>query len=545
MDMDNNKTKIRFNIMAIILIVILCFAVCPKTFQNDTFYTIKIGENIVKNGIDMHDPFSFHDLEYTYPHWLYDVGVYLIYNIGGLSGVYISTIMLTILLGLTIYFVNVKLTKNRVTSFIITIGSICFLDKFITARAQLVTFILFLLTIYFIEEFLETKKKRYAIGLIIIPIIIANVHTAVFPFYFVLYLPYIAEYLICLLSESEMRKNKSKIKALNKKAKTDIEKSELLEIEKKISELQKRNEVLLSRKEEKSKKAYKITINKNNNIKALIIIMIICVLTGFLTPLGTTPYTYLIKTMQGNTTQNISEHAPLILINNSNYVCVLVIFIAILMFTDTKIRLCDLFMLAGLIVLAFWSRRQESMFLLISGVILNRLVCSMFAKYCPDLTKKLERKMTKIPGILITISLVLIFSAVYYIPKINTNYIDETQYPVNASDYILNNLDVNNIRLYNEYNYGSYLIYRGIPVFVDSRADLYSPEFNKDVNVFTDFLDVYRVDIEDIEGIFNKYGFTHLIMKKSAKLRTVLKQKPETYVQLYEDDYFCVFERKK
>ena len=53
---------------------------------------------------------------------------------------------------------------------------------YIAARAQLVTFILFILTIYFIEKFLETKQKRYAVGLVIIPIIIANVHVAVWPF---------------------------------------------------------------------------------------------------------------------------------------------------------------------------------------------------------------------------------------------------------------------------------------------------------------------------------------------------------------------------
>ena len=34
------------------------------------------------NGIDMMDHFSFHtNLAYTYPHWLYDVCTYLIYNI--------------------------------------------------------------------------------------------------------------------------------------------------------------------------------------------------------------------------------------------------------------------------------------------------------------------------------------------------------------------------------------------------------------------------------------------------------------------------------
>ena len=78
-----DKYSVRFNIMAILLIAIFCFSISPITLQNDTFYTIKIGEHIIQNGIDMHDPFSFHDLKYTYPHWLYDVMIYLIYNIGG------------------------------------------------------------------------------------------------------------------------------------------------------------------------------------------------------------------------------------------------------------------------------------------------------------------------------------------------------------------------------------------------------------------------------------------------------------------------------
>ena len=79
-----NKKKICFEIMAIILITIFGICLAPKTLQNDTFYTIKIGEHIVQNkGIDMKDPFSWHqNLDYTYPHWLYDVMIYTIYSIG-------------------------------------------------------------------------------------------------------------------------------------------------------------------------------------------------------------------------------------------------------------------------------------------------------------------------------------------------------------------------------------------------------------------------------------------------------------------------------
>ena len=160
-----NKNNVRFDILAILLIAIFCFAISPVTLQNDTFYTIEIGEHIIENGIDMKDPFSFHDLEYTYPHWLYDVGIYLIYSVGGQLGIYISTITLAVTLGILMYATNVKLTKKRVTSFVITIGAMYLLRDFIAARAQLATFILFVLTIYFIERFLETKNKRYAIGL--------------------------------------------------------------------------------------------------------------------------------------------------------------------------------------------------------------------------------------------------------------------------------------------------------------------------------------------------------------------------------------------
>ena len=63
------QSKWMFGIIAIILIAIFCVAMTPVTLQNDTFYTIKIGEQITKTGIDMQDHFSWHeDLEYTYPH---------------------------------------------------------------------------------------------------------------------------------------------------------------------------------------------------------------------------------------------------------------------------------------------------------------------------------------------------------------------------------------------------------------------------------------------------------------------------------------------
>ncbi len=541
-----DKNSIRFTIMAVILIAIFCFAISPVTLQNDTFYTIKIGEHILQNGIDMKDPFSWHEnLQYTYPHWLYDVVIYLVYSIGGQVGIYISTIVLSIALGLTMYLVNIKLTKNKLTSFVLTIGAMYLLRNYIAARAQLATFILFILTVYFIEMFLETKKKRYVVGLIIIPIIIANVHLAVFPFYFVLYLPYIAEYMIYILSHTEIIVVNAKIDRLNKKILKTTNEDEIQKIKDEINRLEQKNEKTINKKEKINANPYKIKIRGNNNVKALIIIMIICLFTGFLTPLGTTPYTYLIKTMQGTTTHNISEHLPLTLVNNLEFMCTLVLFIAILTFTDTKIRLSDLFMLGGLIFLTFYTRRQFSMFTLICVIILNRLINALLDKYDPEGCKKAIKKMTTITGMIVTICLVLTISVIQYKPKMNDHFIDENSYPVGAATYILENLDIKNIKLYNEYNYGSYLIFRGIPVFIDSRADLYAPEFNPGVEVFNDYINLSNVDIDNVEEKLDKYGITHMLMYKKSKLRKFVEQNKEKYNLLYEDDNFCLFERKQ
>ena len=86
----------------------------------------------------------------------------------------------------------------------------------------------------------------------------------------------------------------------------------------------------------------------------------------------------------------------LILIENINHMVVLLFFISILMFTDTKIRLCDLFMLAGLTFLTFMSRRQESLFVLMCIPIFNRLITSFLNKYDPKGINQMKKMLLSV-----------------------------------------------------------------------------------------------------------------------------------------------------
>ena len=551
-DKKKMKSTTKFTIIAIILTAIVCIALTPVTFQNDTYYTIKVGEHISKYGIDMQDPFSWHEnLPYTYPHWLYDLITYYIYSIFGFTGIYIATCILTVILGWSIYLVNTKIAKNQVFSFFITIGVMYVIRGYIAARAQLVTFILFILTIFLIEKFLETKKKKYAVVLIVIPILIANLHVAVYPFYFVLYLPYIAEYLVAILADTIIYKKikicvlKNRISILEKSKDSENSKNKIEKLKQKLENIEEKVDKVKIKRTKELQDPYKIKLVKNNNVKWLILIMIICLFTGLLTPTGDTPYTYLYKTLLGNTTQNINEHLPMTVSDDVDAMCAIILFLAVLTFTKAKIRLSDLFMIGGLLYLMLDSRRQITMFVIIGSVILGKLLMEMVRIYSKNLDKNIVKALTNKVGIILLILVIL--SLGYYLgkDKFNDKYVDETAYPVAACDYILENIDLGTARFYNEYNYGSYMLFRGIPVFIDSRADLYSPEFNgmpaKDI--FMDFIDTSNIGLF-YEDIFEKYDITHVITYENSKMNMIITKTNDTnYKELYKDDYFVIYER--
>ena len=120
--------------------------------------------------------------------------------------------------------------------------------------------------------------------------------------------------------------------------------------------------------------------------------------------------------------------------------------------------------------------------------------------------------------------------------------VSSKSYPVEATKFIKENLDVENIKLFNEYNFGSYLLYNDIPVFIDSRADVYDPAFNDwEDDIFRDFINISGLHI-DYEEKFEHYGITHLITYLNSNLNKVLK-KDENYKELYKDDNFIIYER--
>ena len=546
---EEKVLNIKFIIMAIICICLFSVAIVPKLLQNDTFYTIKLGELILENGIDRKEHFAWHEgLPYTYPHWLYDVIIYGVYVIGGFNGLYISSIILTMILGIAIYLTNAKLTKNTVIPFFTTLLIMYIGRGFFTARAQLITFILFILTIYYIEKFLETKKLRYQIGLLIIPVLIANIHAAVFPFYFVLFLPYIGEYCISLLLKQGdlltklfLKSDELEIKKLEKKETLTEKQSKRLELYRLRVE---KNKKKLEEKKinTANKEPYKVIVEENKVVIKLIGIMILALSMGMITPIGDTPYTYLYNTMKGTTTQNISEHLPIVLYNSKYIFTYIIISVCLLTFTKVKVKLSDIFLFGGLLFLTIMSQRQQSMLLFVGVLVINRMINQLIEMYDSNMINEILKPLTSVIGKIIIYTLIVIFTILCLNKTKDDEIVSDKEYPVKAVEYIKNNLDVNNIKLFNEYNFGSYMLFNDISVFIDSRADVYDPAFNDwEDDIFRDFINLTGA-CNNYEEKFKHYGITHLLIYKNSTLDKVLRL-DNNYNELYKDSNFIIYER--
>lgn len=482
--MKKNK-KIILILFGIVLLIILGICYTNRLQENDIFYSIKVGETIKNYGVDFKDHFSWiGNLRYDYPHWFMDLIVYFIYTVKGFPGIYHFTLLFFISIMILFFLLNIKRKQDVKASLIISIITLVELSFFASARAQIVTYLLFMLEIYFIELFLKKRSKLSIIALLIIPIIIVNVHTALFYFYFILYLPYLVEYFIAYITK------KFNIKLFNSN----------------------------------------ITFTKNDNVKYLLILLPFAFLTGFISPLGIRAYTYYPLSIAGGSIDYIVEHNPMSLkMSSTFYVIILLVFLSITMF-KVKIKAHDFFLILGLTIMVFVHFRNYALFLILGGFTF----CDILSQWISIIPYK---KIIKLFLVLLTGFILFKGSQNYKLVK-NDPYVSSYMYPKEASKYIKENLMGDDVRLFNDFNYGSYLILQDIPVFIDSRAELYTETFNKELVNF--FPRVMNIEFY-YEEIFEEYNITHVLVGNYDMLHNLLKANNK-FKKIYEDDYFSIYE---
>ena len=488
------KAKYRYRVFGVLAIIFLCIGLTYKYLQTDTFYMIKLGDYIYHHGIDFLDHYCWiAKLPYTYPHWLYDLFLYFVYNNFGYFGIYVSTIILFIALSFVIYYVNLKLIKNEFFSIILSIICVFQLSMFAVARAQLISLICFVLEFYWINRVIRTGEKKYCFYLFFVCILIANVHATVWLFFFILFLPFFAEHLISLFGKTHFK----------------------LPYE------------------------FKLKMETIPHIKTLLFTFLISLFLGILSP-SRICYTYIFKIMMGDSQKFLLEHLPLTVIEHPFFIISILVLLIILIFTETKIYLRELFMIGGITFMCLTSTRHLSFFYTIVVIEIGILgVRCLNAKN--DRTFDILGKMLLEKNYLycILILFLVVFSCFRFLDHSKEEFVPKKDYPVGAVEYIKNNLDYKNLKIYNGYDYGSYLLFQDIPVFIDARCDLYLKEFN---GMSYSIFDKMEKISKNYEKEFQKLDVSHILISKKEILFLIL-DKDVHYKTLYEDKNFILFEK--
>ena len=489
------KNKKLYIVFSMLLIVIILMTV-TKEMQNDTFFTIATGEHILQEGYDNVDHLTWHeDLGFYKLRWAFDVAIAFIYNTFGFAGIYAFVVIIASLTVLSLFNILLKQKNNIVLSFIATVISMLLMTSnwSFTARGQIISYLLLLLEIYFIEKMISTKQKRYYIIFLVISALIVNFHASVWYMTIILVLPYLAEAIM-----HKIMKNKN------------LEKSKI--------------------------------ILEPISIKMLIIAILCLVLGSFISPIGTYTYTYMFKVIGGISSTFISELQQTDIISSIGMILGLIVIDILMLATKSKMKLSDILLFFGLYFMAILARRNQAFLYLIGTIPVVRLITNFFETYdTENILEKVDNLFSKNWVLGCTTIVIVIGLSSNMVTRIREKYVNEKKYPVGAVNFIKENLDYKNLRIYNSFNYGSYLELSGIPAFVDSRSEIFTEEFNN-VTILKDWLETSRGNV-NYNDTFEKYKIDYAIVEDKEIINTYISV-DKNYEKVFDDETFSIYVKK-
>lgn len=479
---ENKKSKkIIITLFAIFGVLIFVLLISKIPLQNDTLFDIKLGEKYLTEGINTNDDFSIHEnLKYVSHHFLVNIITFLVYNTFGFVGLYLLEILLTLVIAFLFFTANKIFLKNTKLAYFTVFIEMLFILQFISVRAQMYSYILFLIEIICIEKFLNTKNFKYITVVSILPLFIINLHAGTIFFYFIIIGVYLLSY----------------IRVNTVKLENDI-----------------------ARKE---------------NLKYLFIPIIIGSILMFINPFGIDSVLYSIKTL-GNSfiTENISEFQSANIANALIAYIYMFIWINVYIFTNKKIKTYQMFFLYGTMFMTLISIRHFSLMVIVSVTNVEHLISvikTMYNKYICGIKKE---KINTINVIMCSTYMVVMFVTGAFFGKPDSyEFLPEEEYPLKGMEYINSNIPENS-RIFNEYTWGSLMMLNNRKVFIDSRADLYTNEYNKGTNVAIDYIDAIQCK-KDFNKIFEKYSIDYLFISTDSNLYYNVENNPN-YETLYKD----------
>lgn len=533
--------KSKISSILFILLIASILLLFTTRFDNDGWFLLNSGRYVENFGIPHTEPFTIHkDFHFVMQQWLFALGLWKIYEIGQMQGM----LLFNWIMGAVFIFVFYKLLQlvdNHDTSVsrIITIGTTALLSFYFCQRPQIASGLIFLIEIYTLEYFKNKEHPPLLIyGLFfILSALLINLHAAMWPMMSVFILPYLAESLFG-----------SKIPWFQR------------------------------------------TFLWKWKYAAFLWVPIIA--AGFINPYGLEAITYAFHSYGYSEINSlVIEMHPLSLGPNTYasiilpIILILIVIYArnplplhwVLLFAGTSlmaflaIRSIFLFLIASIFPLAYilhhhsfkrnsqtatsWKRTWPMMILMYLAAIIGvyciflkntiptekliplcTIIFSIFtlSLACAYILWKERNKQTEIRSnarnlfsTLILLLLVPLFYLYFNNPLINPAL-------KKSVEIIQEDASDRPVSLWTGYNEGPYAEFRGIPCYMDARAEVFLPKLNHKKDVFAEYTSL-RSGLLDYHDFMKRYHFTHLLTTTNDPLYTYLKNDKD-YILLWDSD---------
>lgn len=275
-----------------------------------------------------------------------------------------------------------------------------------------------------------------------------------------------------------------------------------------------------------------LSIQKNKNVFKIIIIMIIMFLVGFINPYTYENVFFPFMTYSSVINNYIQElypanivcpELPVMVISIFFYIILIAQLLIYIYYKEGKFELRHLFLFGGTTILALANVRNIPIFIITT---------------LPILSNYLKKKNFSVKNNYVDTRkhwIIMIFFIII-ISLFNTYRLESGV--KKGGDFLKENYD-QNIVVYTNLDYGSYIEYLGFHSYFDTRAEVFLKKANKKEDIFLEAMDIEKKCINYKEFI-KKYQFTHMIVYKNSCLYHYLKK--DKIKIIFNDKEYAIFE---
>ncbi|NMA50919.1 MAG: hypothetical protein GX951_03605 [Mollicutes bacterium] len=452
------------------------FILLKGILDNDLWYILAEGREIVNNGIYYQDVLSIHQgLDIVVQNWLSAVIFWLVFDFFKEIGLIVLVIGVNFIICLLLFKISMLLSDNNenLSLIIMLLCDFILSINYIVTRPQIFSFAILLAVIYVLELYIKTKKKRYLLWLPFLSLLEINLHASLWWMMFLFILPYVIDSFKC---------EKLKLQGFEK--------------------------------------------------KPFFLAIVVSLLVGFINPYTVDAITFIFRSY-GNKLMHlyILELGPFTFNSLTCYIIfgiALTIMLCFGYFKNGRMRVRYLCLIAGTLILGFITIKALSHFILVAFF--------PFAYFFRDIYPKNIKINNKVLKTIIQVFTIILAIAsmggTMVLFAINSKNIALSNGLSNAMAVLQMYADPKTSTVYSSFNNGGTVEFAGFKSYIDPRAEVFLKKNNHKEDIFEENYKLQTGQL-DYQEFIKKYDFTHILVDTSDALFYNIDN--EKYIIIYEE----------